>query len=168
MYAVYVSRRRLMQKTGKPQRRTPPLFKVSEASRVVVREAACVERLAYTRTQAAEALGISRSTLNRRVLPLIDTVAMPWGTRLIPVDELQRLLAEQRRPARAQALSGMMPGRPVAVAIDVVDRIRAEHAAGSSLGKIARELTADQIPRARGGAQWWPSTVRAVLRRSAA
>jgi hypothetical protein len=50
---------------------------------------------------------------------------------------------------------------------DVVDRIRAEHAAGSSLGKIARELTADQIPTAHAGAQWWPSTVRAVLRRSA-
>ena len=166
MYAAYVSRR-LRHKLGKAQRQTPPLLTAPEASRVVVREAARVEHLAYTRTQAAEALGISRSTFNRRVLPLIDTVAMPWGTRLIPVDELQRLLAEQRRPPRAQALSRTMPGRPVAVATDVVDRIRVEHAAGSSLGKIARELTADQIPRAHGGAQWWASTVQAVLRRSA-
>jgi hypothetical protein len=134
----------------------------------VVREATRVERLAYTRTQAAAALGISRSTFNRRVLPLIETVAMPWGTRLIPVDELQRLLAEQRQPARARALSRATPGRPVAVTADVVDRIRTEHAAGSSLGKIARELTADRVPTAHGGAQWWPSTVRAVLRRSAA
>jgi hypothetical protein len=133
---------------------------------VVVREAAWVERLAYTRPQAAEALGVSRSTFNRRILPLIDTVALPSGTRLIPVDELRRLLAEQRRPARAQALAPAAPGRPVEIATDVVDRIRAEHAAGSSLGKIARELTADQIPTARGGVQWWPSTVRAVLRRS--
>jgi hypothetical protein len=131
----------------------------------VVREADRVERLAYTRTQAAEALGVSRSTFNRRVLPLIETIAMPWGTRLIPVDELQRFLAEQRRPARAQALSRAR-GRPVAVATDVADRIRAKHAAGNSLGKIARELTADQVPTAHGGAQWWPSTVRAVLHRS--
>ena len=133
----------------------------------MVREVARVERLAYTRTQAAEALGVSRSTFNRRVLPLIETIAMPWGTRLIPVDELQRLLAEQRRPARAETLTRATPGRPVAVTTDVVDRIRAEHAAGNSLGKIARELTAEQIPTAHGGAQWWPSTVRSVLRRSA-
>jgi hypothetical protein len=135
---------------------------------VVVRQATRVERLAYTRTQAAEALGVSRSTFNRRVLPLIETVAMPWGTRLIPVDELQRLLAERRRPAQAQAQPRTRRGRPVAVASDVIDRILAERAAGSSLGTIARELTADEIPTAHGGSQWWPSTVRAVLRRSAA
>ena len=126
-----------------------------------------MERLAYTRTQAAAALGISRSTFDRRVLPLIETVVMPWGTRLIPVDELQRLLAHQRQPTRARAQTEAKPGRPAAVTTDVVDRIRAEHAAGTSLGGIARELTSDQIPTAHGGAQWWPSTVRAVLRRSA-
>ena len=76
----------------------------------IVREATRVERLAYTRTQAAEALGISRSTFNRRVLPLVETLEMPWGARLIPVDELQRLLAEQRRPARKQAQPA--PTRP--------------------------------------------------------
>jgi transposase-like protein len=54
----------------------------------IVREAKRVERLAYTRTQAAEALGISRSTFNRRILPLVETVEMPWGARLIPVNEL--------------------------------------------------------------------------------
>jgi predicted DNA-binding protein (UPF0251 family) len=55
-----------------------------------------VERLAYTRTQAAEALGVSRSTFDRRVLPLRETIDMPWGTRLIPIDELERLVAEHR------------------------------------------------------------------------
>ena len=55
---------------------------------------AASERLAYTRTQAAAALGISRSTFNRRVLPSIETVEMPWGARLVPVDELKRLVAE--------------------------------------------------------------------------
>jgi hypothetical protein len=34
--------------------------------------------------------------------------------------------------------------------------------------QIARELNATGTPTAHGGAQWWPSTVRAVLRRSLA
>jgi len=131
----------------------------------LAREATRVGRLAYTRTQAAEALGISRSTFNRRFLPLIETIEMPWGARLIPIDELRRLIDERRRPPRAQAIRAR-PGRPASVANDVVDRIRAQRAAGSSLAQIARELTANQVPTAHGGAQWWPSTVRAVLRRS--
>lgn len=91
---------------------------------------------------------------------------MPWGTRLIPVDELQRLLAERRRPPRARATPTARPGRPAAVATAVVDRIRAEHASGSSLAQIARELSVDRVPTAHGGARWWPSTVRAILQRT--
>ena len=68
------------------------------AERAVTREAPFVERLAYTRSQAAEALGLSRSTFSRRVLPYVETVEMPWGTKLIPVDELERLLGEGDRP----------------------------------------------------------------------
>jgi hypothetical protein len=93
---------------------------------VVVQEATRVERLTYTRTQAAEALGISRSTFNRRILPLVETVEMPWGARLVPVDELRRLTAERRRPARTDAQPAAKPGRPPAVAPDVVARIRAD------------------------------------------
>jgi len=161
-----VSRRRLKRRRHKahPQ---PPALDVETSKQVVVREAPRVERLAYTRTQAAEALGVSRSTFNRRVLPLIETIAMPWGTSLVPVDELERLLAERRQPTRAQTVRNTRVGRPAALASGVVARIRDEHAAGNSLGVIARELTAQQIPTAHGGAQWWPSTVRAVLDRSA-
>jgi hypothetical protein len=132
-----------------------------------VREATRVERLAYTRAQAAEALGVSRSTFDRRVLPLIDTVEMPWGTRLIPVDELQRLLTERRRPARPEATPRARPGRPPAVGPEVVARIRRERAGGSSFGEIARGLSAEEVPTAHGGVRWWPSSVRAVLQRSA-
>jgi hypothetical protein len=93
---------------------------------------------------------------------------MPWGTKLIPVDELQRLIAERRRQARAQEQPRARPGRRAAIAPSIVDRIRAEHLAGGSLGEIARGLNTDRVPTAHGGAQWWPSTVRAVLRRPAA
>jgi hypothetical protein len=137
-----------------------------------IREATRVERLAYTRTQAAEALGVSRSTFDRRVLPLIETSEMPWGTRLIPVDELERLLREHRHGARQRPTPQPPGGRPTAVQADVAARIQTEHAAGRSLGDIARRLTADRVPTAQGGVQWWPSTVRAILvrtsRRSAA
>jgi hypothetical protein len=131
----------------------------------IVREATRVERLAYTRTQAAAALGISRSTFNRRVLPSIETVEMPWGARLVPVDELKRLLAERRRPPRRRA-EPARPGRPAALSPELVQRIRAEHAAGKSFRQIATDLNASQTPTAHGGAQWWPSTVRSVLQRS--
>jgi predicted DNA-binding protein (UPF0251 family) len=70
--------------------------------RVELQEASHVERLAYSRKQAAETLGVSIATIDRRVVPTIDTVKTPWGQRLIPVDELERFLdqnIESGRPA---------------------------------------------------------------------
>jgi hypothetical protein len=122
-----------------------------------------VERLAYTRSQAAEALGISRSTLNR-LLPFLETVELPWGTKLIPVDELERLLEERRRSARGRREPATR-GRPRSLPLKLVERIRAERAAGKSLARIAADLKANGTPTAHGGRQWWPSTVRAVLQR---
>jgi Recombinase len=144
----------------------PTDAKPAEPPAAIVREAARVERLAYTRAQAAEALGVSRSTFDRRVLPLIETIEMPWGTRLIPADELERLLTNRRRAALRQAPPQAHRGRQASVPADVVRRIRVEHAAGRSLGEIARQLAADQVPTVQTGARWWPSTVRAVLLRS--
>jgi hypothetical protein len=132
---------------------------------VVVHEAGNVERLAYTRSQAAKALGISRSTL-RRLLPYVETIEMPWGTKLIPVDELERLTAERRRAARAR-LESHASGRPPAVSHEIAERIRAARTRGKSFRQIAAELNAEETPTVHGGVQWWPSTVRAVLRRAA-
>jgi recombinase len=165
MYALYVSRRGLRRRSEKAQRHASSPPKLGSAPLTIVREASRVERLAYTRVQAAEALGISRSTFNRRVLPLIETIEMPWGMRMVPVDELHRLLAEKRRPAQKQE-QPMATGRPRALAPEIARRIRTERAAGRSLGEIARELNATETPTAHGGAQWWPSTVRAVLNRA--
>jgi hypothetical protein len=89
---------------------------------------------------------------------------MPWGTRLIPADELERLLAEHRQPANRRA-APKVQGRPRQLSDRVVERIQAAHTAGRSLGEIARELNADSVPTAQGGRQWWPSTIRAVLNR---
>lgn len=146
-------RRRIEKQLRHAQRRT----------RVIVREAEGVERLCYTRAEAAEALGISQSTL-KRLLPYIAQVELPWGTKLIPRDELERLVAERRREARKRRPRSRSGGRPTAVPSDLVERIRAERAAGKSLAQIARELNARGTPTAHGGRQWWPSTVRSVLR----
>ena len=113
----------------------------------VVRAAARVERLVYTRSQAAKALGISRSTFSRRVLPFVETIEMPWGTRLIPVDELERLLFERRRPPRYRSRPSAPRGRPAALAPDVVKRIRAERAAGKSLRRSLTSSTPARHPQ---------------------
>jgi Recombinase len=122
-----------------------------------------VERLAYTRNQAAEALGVSLATLDRRVVPTIATVRTEWGARLIPVAELERYLAERRESARAERRQRARSGRRSGLPAEVIARIRSEHARGDTLGQIARRLNADGTPTSQGGRQWWPSTVRAVL-----
>jgi hypothetical protein len=129
-----------------------------------VRQADHVERLAYTRSQAAQALGISRSTL-RRLLPYVETIDLPWGTSLIPVDELERIAAQRRRTAGPR-LEPAMRGRKAAVPPEIVKRIHHERSAGMSLRQIAANLNASRIPTAHGGERWWPSTIRAVLQRA--
>ena len=124
-----------------------------------------VERLAYTRQQAAKAIGVSLATLDRRVIPAITTVRTEWGARLIPVAELEGYLRDRRQAARARQAT--LPGRKPGLPPELVTRIRQRHAQGESLGKIARQLNTEQVPTSQGGRQWWPSTVRAVLARSA-
>jgi hypothetical protein len=160
-----VSRHRLRRRVEKTRRHAAAPIERDD-SRVVVREADHVERLAYTQTQAAAALGISRSTLARRVLPFVETIEVGWGMYLIPVDELERFASERRRNARADRRPAARPGRKVNLGVEVATRIRDEHAAGKSLAAIARALNADAVSTSQGGRQWWPSTVRAVLVRS--
>lgn len=159
------ARRKRRRERGR--RRQPAAPQPVSAPTDPLREVATVERLAYSRRQAAEALGLSISTVDRHVVPAIDTVKTPWGQRLIPVAELERFLQahrEQARPARTRRLAG----RPRALPDPVVERVRLEHAQGRSLREIARGLTADAIPTGHGGRRWWPSTVRAVLLRAPA
>ncbi|MCP9484921.1 MAG: recombinase family protein [Gaiellaceae bacterium MAG52_C11] len=120
--------------------------------------------LTYTRQQAAEALGVSISTIDRRVVPSIQTVKTPWGQRLIPVSELERFVQDHLETARRATRRPV--GRPRILPTTTVQRIRREFSAGRSLGEIARRLNDDDVPTAHGGQQWWPSTVRSVLLRA--
>lgn len=130
-----------------------------------LREVHDVDRLAYSRKQAAEALGVSVSTIDRRVVPAVSTVKTPWGQRLIPVAELERFIRDHLEPARTRA-ERRPAGRPPTLPQSVVDRIRLEYARGRGLAEIALALTDEGVPTAHGGRRWWPSTVRAVLLRT--
>ncbi len=166
-----MSRRRQRRKGEKEQRHVGVASRSQEPRQRSplgheVRVADRVERLTYTRIQAAAALGVSLATLDRRVVPAITTIRTEWGTRLIPVTELERYLAERTQEARAAGRRSARPGRKAGLPPEVVARIRDAHARGGSLGEIARGLNADRVRTSQGGRQWWPSTVRAVLVRS--
>lgn len=87
------------------------------------------------------------------------------GQVLAAVAELERQMIRARtKEALAVAKSrGSRLGRAVEMDGAVRSRIVAERAAGRTLSAIADGLTDDGVPTVRGGARWWPSTVRAVL-----
>jgi len=130
-------RRRRRERARRHQVATPPTF---SARAVEFREAREVERLAYSRRQAAEALGVSISTVDRRVVPAIDSVKTPWGQRLIPVAELERFLrAHLERGRRPATIRRPAPG------VRLRSRSRSSTAYGSSTHAaeaLARSLAA--------------------------
>lgn len=157
--------RKQRRKREKEQRHAPEPLRLQRLDGRQLEES--VNRLVYSREQAAQALGISLATLDRRVVPVIATIKTEWGTRLIPAAEFERYLAEHTEEPRAPRRRSRRPGRKPSLPADVVSRIRHESARGLSLAEIARRLDRDGIPTAQGGRQWWPSTVRAVLCRCA-
>jgi hypothetical protein len=157
-------RKRRRERQRRHDERKP---QVSWAPPGELREVHEVDRLAYSRKQAAEALGVSISTIDRRLVHAVSTVKTPWGQRLIPVAELERFIREHLEPARDRT-SQRPAGRPPTLPQSVVDRIRLEYARGRSLGEIAKTLNTDGVPTAHGGRQWWPSTIRAVVLSSGA
>jgi len=104
-----------------PRSSEPPAS--TSKPQVVVRKADVVVRLAYTPTQAAQALGVSRSSLYR-FLPYLETIETPSGHPLIPVDELERVAAERREAALARR-PAVRSGRKPSIPPRVLVRIRA-------------------------------------------
>ena len=114
------------------------------ARRPVTERTDRVERLAYTRQQAAEALGISLATLDRRVVPVIETVETRVGRTPDPGRRARAL------PRRTQTTSRQAP-RTAANA-----RAAARPRAGSRRAHPAR---------VRGAAQALAEIARAAQRR---
>lgn len=80
--------------------------------------------------------------------------------------ELERDLIRSRTKdaLAAKKAAGVRLGRPVTLPEQTRERIGRERAAGATLQTIADRLNAEEIPTARGGAAWRPSSVAAVIR----
>lgn len=79
----------------------------------------------------------------------------------------RRIIGQRTKDALAvRRAEGVRLGRPPSIDEVIVDRIVSESREGISMAEIARRLTAEGVPTARGGRSWYPSTIQAVLRRT--
>lgn len=92
--------------------------------------------------------------------PEVST-ARPWMDRDLIARRLRLPLVATRPPELRRR--GTKIGRPRTLPLDVVLRITAEAAGGSSLRRIAKGLNSDGVATAQGGREWYASTVRAVI-----
>jgi hypothetical protein len=60
-------------------------------------------------------LGVSISTIDRRIVPEIETFFDEWGMRRIPIDELKRYVSSHRRSGRKDLSPRRSRGRQPAV-----------------------------------------------------
>ncbi|MEI2718265.1 MAG: recombinase family protein [Candidatus Nanopelagicales bacterium] len=100
-------------------------------------------------------LGIDLSTPAGEFLSNVMASAAQWERRIIGQRTKDALAA--RRAA------GVTLGRPRVLPQEVVARIASERQAGATLQGIADGLMADDVPTARGGDRWYPSSVRSIL-----
>lgn len=104
------------------------------------------------------------------VLDLALDTTTPMGefvaVTMANVAQLERRMIGARTSSALQAAKAR--GRRLGVGNRVLDRdllarIVSEREAGATLAAIAEGLEADRVPTARGGARWYPSTVRAAM-----
>lgn len=103
------------------------------------------------------------------VLDLAIDTTTPSGSLMANVmaafAEYERQLIGSRTSAALQQLKaqGKRLGRPRTLPAEVTARIVAARGEGQTLAAIAETLNRDGVETARGGARWYPSTVKAVL-----
>ena len=103
------------------------------------------------------------------VLDLAIDTTVPSGQLMANVmaafAEYERQLIGARTSAALQQLKaqGKRLGRPRTLAVEVTARIVWAREEGQTLTAIAEGLNRDRVATARGGARWYPSTVKAVL-----
>jgi Resolvase, N terminal domain len=104
-------------------------------------------------------IGIDTSTINGELVANLLVSIARWERRMIG-----KRTKEALEEARA---NGVHTGRRAMIPDDVVRRMRRRRKAGWTLQRIADALEDEGVPTAHGGERWRPSSVAAVLHRSA-
>lgn len=105
-------------------------------------------------------LGVDLSTPSGEFLANVMASAAQWERRII---------GERTRDALAsRRAAGIRLGRPPQGDDAISRRIQKMRAAGATLQSISDSLNRQGVPTLRGGTEWRPSSVRAVLNRVAA
>jgi DNA invertase Pin-like site-specific DNA recombinase len=102
-------------------------------------------------------LGIDLSTPAGEFMANVMASAAQWERRIIS-QRTKDALAVKRA-------SGVRLGRPVDVSRKTTAVILRQRRSGKSLQAIADRLNTHQVPTPRGGLEWRPSTVAAIVRR---
>jgi DNA invertase Pin-like site-specific DNA recombinase len=103
-------------------------------------------------------LGVDLSTPAGEFLASVMASAAQWERRII---------GQRTRDALAvKKAEGVKLGRPPLAADALSRRLKAMRQRGMTFQAIADKLNAEQVPTLRGGVEWWPSSVSAVLRRT--
>jgi hypothetical protein len=106
-----------------------------------------------TRQEAADTIGISLDTVDRRLRAQTGEGRTPSGAIGLPA------------AAVAEHLHDPWPGRGRPAQLDeaIVSRIVTRRRAGCTFAAIARALNEEGIATGHGGVRWWPATVRKVV-----
>jgi len=105
-------------------------------------------------TFVAPDLGVDTSTASGMLVANVLASVAQWERDAIGERTAAALKAKKAR--------GELPGRP-ATGPRVRKRIERQRQRGWTMQKIADKLNADEIPTARGGAEWRPSSVGTAL-----
>jgi len=135
---------------------------VAKLTRLSRSVADCAQLLHTARKQGWSVVmldvGVDTSTENGRLVVNVLMAVAEWEREII---------SQRTREALAEAKEqGVRLGRPILVPKPVTRRVRRMRSAGMTLDAIAHRLTSDNVPTVHGGARWYSSTVRGVLRRS--
>jgi DNA invertase Pin-like site-specific DNA recombinase len=160
--------------SGKSLQKRPQL---AEARQVIQSGAACglvvarLDRLSRSVIDAAQLIETARNEgWNLVALDLGVDFSTAAGSAMAQMTAVfaeleRRLIGERTRAALAvKRAQGIRLGRPAVLSVKVRRRIIREHTSGRSLRSIAGELNADRVPTVHGGAQWYASTIRHVVR----
>jgi DNA invertase Pin-like site-specific DNA recombinase len=102
-------------------------------------------------------LGVNTGTPTGELVASVMAAVSQWERRAIGQRTKEALEAKREQ--------GVALGRPAVLDEAIVQRILAARSQGKGWTAIASELDEGGVPTAHGGAKWYPSTVRAVVRR---